>query len=494
MRTAGHFARMLFAFGTLGLASPALAQESPTAEPPVPPVDSASVTSSTTRLNDVPLAGTALPPAAVSSTPPLEASPARPATDSSLSDRVTELEVAQSLNRAHFSGVFVNRFEALRTRYGIPGEDKQTDSLNTFGSYLGLNIDFDVSPHIKLYTTLAMTKFWQNIGRSEYQGNWQASEGGSFGYSGATPQFDRAYMAYEFSFPLTLAVGRMPTNNGLPQNQLDGLAREGTYPRFAYNAIFDGIAAVIDFSRYLPTGNHLQFRGFYTPNINIDKTTRTRQLTDTYTDANGNPVTVKISSNTLQYALLTELSTERFPGLDSLKLYYMFYQYKDFYNDGTNNTDPPANPYDSATAHMIYLGLEGIGHVGLNLSLSTLLYKDSHQELGGPSVDVALSKAFLVNANYKFESGIPGLVVGGEFIKTDDNFYIDDYTYLNLIPFYSTPNSKGVHAFASVPLGEKLHARAGWYWLHSSPYDYLGVPTPEETDSQSVYIQLRLGF
>jgi len=421
--------------------------------------------------------------------------PAEPtALESSLSDRISELEVAQGLNRTRFSGVFVNRFEAMRTRYGIPGEEQARDRLNTFGTYLALNLDFDVGPRLKLYTTLAMTKFWQNDGRNEYAGNWQASEGGAFGFSGSTPRFDRAYMAYEFAFPLILAVGRMPTNNGLPQNQLDGLAREGTYPRFAYNAIFDGIAAVVNVSRHLPKGNRLQFRAFYTPNINVDKATRTRQLTDGYLDANGSPVTVKIPSNTLQYALLAEFATKRLPGLDALNLYYMFYQYKDFYNDGTNDTSPPSNPYDSAIGHMFYLGLEGLGHVGLNASVSALLYKDSHRELGQPAVGVPLSKAFLVNVNYKFEAGIPGLVVGGEAIKTDGNFYLDDYTNLNLVPFYSTPNSKGIHAFTSVPLGDKLRVRAGWYYLKSSPYFDLGELMPEESVSQSFYVQLRLGF
>jgi hypothetical protein len=382
----------------------------------------------------------------------------------------------------------------MRTRYGIPGDPKQEDRLNTFGTYFGLNMDFAVTPRLKLYTTLAMTKFWQNSGRSEHAGNWESSEAGSYGFSGAIPQFDRAYMAYEFDFPLILAVGRMPTNNGLPMNQLDGLAREGTYPRFAYNAIFDGIAAIVNLSRYLPKGNRLQIRGFYTPNINISKTDRTRQLTDGYTDADGNPATAKIASNTLQYAALVEYATKRMPGIDTVNLYYMFYQYKDFYNDGTYDTDPPMNPYDSAMAHMIYVGLEGIGHVGLNVSLSTLLYKDSHREVGGDDIKVPLSKAFLVNANYKFESGIPGLVVGAELIKTDNSFYLDDYTYLYLIPFYSTPNSKGAHAFASVPLGDKLRARAGWYYLRGKPYESAGEIIPEESESQSFYLQLRLAF
>lgn len=456
-------------------------------------------------LAPLPLPVAAQEAAAVTTTDPPPPPPAPPppppsaAQDSAptLNDRVTELEANQSLNRVRFSGVFINRFEAMHDTYGPPSGDKQTDRLYTFGTYLGLNLDFDVTEHIKLYTTLAMTKFWQNSGRSEYAGNWKASEGGSFGFSGATPQFDRAYMSYEFSFPLTLAIGRMPTNHGVPQNQLDGLVREGTYPRFAYNAIFDGIAAVFDFSRYLASGNRLQLRVFYTPNINIDKSTRNRQLRDGFTDKDGRSFTVKIPSNTLQYALLAEYRATWFPGIDTVNLNYMFYQYKDFYNDGTNTPvgdAPPSNPYDSATAHMIYVGLEGIGHSGLNASVSTLLYNDSHQELGQESIDVPLSKAFLINVNYRFDSGISGLVIGGEFVKTDNQFYLDEYTYLNLIPFYSTPNSRGAHVFASVPLGTRLRARAGWYYLHTDPYEYIGVPMHNESDGQAGYVQLRLGF
>ena len=403
-----------------------------------------------------------------------------------LNDRVTELEAAQALNRVHFSGAFINRFEDFRTKYGLPGEDKQRDVLTTFSSYLGVNMDFDVTSHIKLYTTLAMSKFWQNEGRNEYAGNWQASEGGSFDFGGSTPRFDRAYMAYTFSFPLTLAVGRMPTNNGVPINQLDGLAREGTYPRFAYNAIFDGIAAVFDFTRFLPQGNALQIRAFYTPNIVIDKGNRTRQLTD------GN---VKLPSNTLQYAILTEYAnTHLGPVLDKLSLYYMFYQYRDFYNDGTSDTDPPNNPKDSAYAHMAYCGLEGIGHIGLNASLSALFYHDTTTTLDGSSSSSKLSKAYLLNVNERLDFVLRGSVVGFELIKTDNNFYLDEWTYLNVIPFYSTPASRGIHVFASVPVGSHLNARVGWYRLHTDPYSYIGVDYPDEADSNSFYLQLRLGF
>jgi hypothetical protein len=84
--------------------------------------------------------------------------------------------------------------------------------------------------------------------------------------------------------------------------------------------------------------------------------------------------------------------------------------------------------------------------------------------------------------------------VGAELIKTDNSFYLDDYTYLYLIQFYSTPNSKGAHAFASVPIGDKLRARAGWYYLRGKPYESAGEIIPEEFESQSFYLQLRLAF
>lgn len=403
-----------------------------------------------------------------------------------LDDRVTDLEAAQALQRVRFSGAMINRFEYFDTRYGVPGEAKEHDVVKPFSTYFALNADFDVTSSLKVYTTLAMSKFWQNDGRNEYAGAWQASEAGSYGYSGSTPKFDRAYMAYTFGIPLTLAVGRMPTNQGVPINQLDGLAREGTYPRFAYNAIFDGIAAVFAFTRYLPTGHSLQLRAFYTPQIFVSKTDRTRQLVDG---------TYKVDSNTLQYALLLEYSLSRLGRFaDLLNLYYMFYQYSNFYNDGASDTTPPLNPLDSAIANMAYIGLEGIGHIGFNASLSALLYRTTEKMLDGTSGGTTNSASFLVNINQRLDFIHAGTVLGAEFIKTDASFYLDEWTYLNVIPFYSTPASKGVHAFVSTALGDNLRARIGWYLLHSEPYDLSGFASADETDSQSFYVQLTAHF
>jgi hypothetical protein len=404
----------------------------------------------------------------------------------SLDDRITDLEAAQALQRVRFSGAMINRFEYFDTRYGVPGEAKEHDVLKPFSTYFAFNTDFDVTSRLKVYSTLAMSKFWQNDGRNEYAGAWQASEGGSYGYGGATTRFDRAYMAYTFGIPLTLAVGRMPTNQGVPINQLDGLAREGTYPRFAYNAIFDGIAAVFTFTRYLPVGQSLQLRAFYTPQIFVSKTDRTRQLVDG---------TYKVDSNALQYALLLEYSTSRLGRVaDLLNVYYMFYQYSNFYNDGASDTTPPENPLDSAIANMAYVGVEGIGHIGLNASLSALLYRTFEKMLDGSSGGTTRSASFLANVNQRLDFIHAGTVIGAEFIKTDASFYLDEWTYLNVIPFYSTPASKGVHAFVSTALGDNLRVRLGWYLLHSTPYNVSGFASLDEADSQSFYVQLTAHF
>jgi len=176
----------------------------------------------------------------------------------------------------------------------------------------------------------------------------------------------------------------------------------------------------------------------------------------------------------------------------------MFYQYSHFYNDGSNTPATPGaapnNPLDSAIANMVYLGLEGIGHIGLNASVSALFYYDTTTSLDGSSSTTAFSQAYLLNVNQRLDFLLTGSVVGFELIKTDANFYLDEWTYLSVMPFYSSPASRGLHVFASVPLAEKLRVRVGWYRLHSDPYDDIAFSSAFETDSNSFYVQLRLGF
>jgi hypothetical protein len=114
--------------------------------------------------------------------------------------------------------------------------------------------------------------------------------------------------------------------------------------------------------------------------------------------------------------------------------------------------------------------------------------------LDGCESSTILSKAYLLNVNQRLDFVLTGSVLGFELIRTDPTFYLDEWTYLTVIPFYSSPASRGVHVFVSVPLGEKLRARVGWYRLHSDPYSYVGFSSSIESDDNSLYLQLRLGF
>ncbi len=411
-------------------------------------------------------------------------------TDSRLSkieDRLQEIEIQKLLNKFSFSGVFINRYEAYKTEYGLPATVASKDELKLYSTSFALNVDVNVSQKIKFYSTLAMSKFWNNDGRKEAPGYWSASEAGSSVYGGSAPMFDRAYMSYKFDFPLTFAVGRMPTNNGLPINQMDGLSRQGTYPRLAFNAIFDGIALVYDFSDLLPKDHNLSVRAFYTPYMNVSAIDRTRQLTDS-----GN----KVDSNTPMYSLLTEYSVSNLSWASKINFTHMLNDYRSFYWDGFNNPNDhtilnPNNPHYEGGFNMGYVGIEDIAHAGLNVSASGLFYWSKNLDVVGATNQY--STAYLFAANQQIGDQ---WIIGGEYIKTDENFYLDEWTYLNINPFYKTPNSKGTHLFVSKNLVQNLVARLGYYHLTAEPCGPASANpfSVNEVKSDSYYVNLRLDF
>ena len=424
---------------------------------------------------------------------------------SKLEDRILELEAQSSLNKVRFSGTFLSRFESLTNKHGQPGSLDQIEKVNPMGMAFALNADFDATKNLKFYSTLGMSKFFNNEGRTEsldpdsFNGyaTYQATETSGWAYSGAVPRIDRAYASYEFDrIPLTLAIGRMPTNNGPPSNQLDGLPRQGTYPRFAFNAIFDGMAAVYDFSSLLPRNNSLKLRAFYQPFIQVDKSDRTKQMMD------GN----RIMSNSPQFAFLTEYAHTGLSFVDRLDLMYMMAWWSKFYTgyfstDSTGATvvppaplgSPPTGQVEYGGDHMFYVGLENVGHVGLNLSWSGLFYHatdsflpDVHKKAGAHLVNINQKLWFLGKKTFLADS-----VLGYEYIRTQTYWYLDEWTRLNIIPFYSLQNAVGHHGFFGFPVAEKIGARVGYYRLVAATGD---VFQPEASDAYSYYAQVRFSF
>lgn len=421
-----------------------------------------------------------------------------------LESRIEELEVQKALNKVQLSGTMINRYEMLDSTNGVPGTSEDRNSIRAPFTYLGLNVDASVTQNIKVYSTIAFSKFWQQENRYEPFSSYAASETGSFGLAGSVARFDRAYGTYSFDrFPLTIAAGRMATNNGEPINQLDGLARMGTYPRLAYNGIFDGVAVIYDFSKYLAKNNTFVLRAFMTPYSNVSTTSRTTQQTDTNNDGN----TVTIDSSTPQWALLAEYTHRNFKLLEKLSFDFFIYNYYHFYNDGNDGsqqtspvlnggTNPPGNASftETARAESLYLGLENIGYFGLNVDANVLFVHSNFSQLGL----ITQSAAYLINVNEQF-SRLQGLVVGGEYIHTDANYYLDEYAALNLIPFYQSPNSHGYHLYASMPVAPHLIVRFGMYQLQTDPAVSIAglsqyVSATNETRWHAVYTQARIDF
>ena len=411
-----------------------------------------------------------------------------------LESNLVDLQLVSVMNQIHLSGTFINRYEDFETTYGVPGTAKQKEHIRAFSTYFGLNIDKKINSKISVYSTIAMSKFWNNEGRNETYGAYTASEAGSYSMAGSTPKIDRAYMAYFFDLPLVFAIGRMSTNSGPPINELDGLERLGTYPRFAYNSIFDGIALVYNFSSLLPAKNAFTMRAFYTPYVNISDTNRTKQLQDN---------SIRIPSDTYQGGILSEYENSNVTWLGKLNLTHMWYSYNAFYLDGTNghpsatNTSPK-NPFSNGGANMGFIEFEDIAHKGLNISLSGLFYWN--QQSGSTDPGVAIdphkyrSSAYLYNVNQKIGSS---LIVGGEYITTDENFYLDEWSTLNIIPFYFTPNSKGYHFFITEKILNPITLRMGFYSLKSKPCGLSSANSGlynDESKSTSIYANIRLDF
>jgi len=398
--------------------------------------------------------------------------------------RLSEVEAQNILQNVMWSGVLINRYEHYRNDYRT-----DADVLDGYSTALALNGEFTVNDKTKVYTTFAMAKFWNLEGRNEAWPNWKKSEEGSYQMNGSSPYIDRAYLAYKFDIPLTFSIGRMPTNNGLPINQLDGISRQGTYPRFAYNAIFDGAALTYDFK--LGDGHSLTTSFFYTPWVNVDPYNRTRQWADA---TNGNFKT----STTPQYTILADYSYSAAPSaFKKLNVEYMWYNYQNFYwwgdastKDGaTNNATFAGGPnrYDGV-AHMLYVGLEDIAMTGLSASVSTQLLA-SHYIDAVPTQDTwASSNLFSLSETFG-KNGTS--IIGAEYIKTDKWYYLDESAALEMIPFYSQANSKGYHVFATQRLTSNIGLRLGYYRLITEAAADAGVTS---ADNSAYYAHLRVDF
>jgi hypothetical protein len=395
-----------------------------------------------------------------------------------LEEKLEEFEIDKSYDRLHVSGTFINYFETIKnySKNATTGVER-TDYGEVMSMHVALNFDVNISKNMDFYTTLGMGKIWNNDGRDGDGQNSYRSYQGSYAYKGTDAKFDVAYLRWKTDQECwSFALGRMTTRGGPPMNQLDSLSRNGTYPRFGYNAIFDGIAVVRDFKLLLPPNYSVKTRLFYTPTFYVDNSDRRAEASDT----DGNPVNRR--SNQLTW--LNEFERMNTAVAKKISLYSMLWYYDKFYDSQYQSSTREGVEYYRALSHTLYLGFENIAQTGANFSWS---YLRVNSKSDGSAMN--RSDAHLLNLNYTFENSY---VLGVEQIFTDRSYYIDDWSYLQFNDFYQRPSSNGQHWFGSIPFSNRQVLRLGVYNYRAKVDTFARYEAKETT--QNYYASYRVDF
>lgn len=395
-----------------------------------------------------------------------------------LEDKLEEFEIDKTYDRLHISGTYISYLETISTHSKNETTNiKSTDNGEVMSMHVGLNFDININKNVDFFTTIAMGKVWNNDGREGNEQSSYRSYQGSYGYTGADAKFDVAYVRWKTNDEAwSFALGRMTTRGGPPMNQLDSLNRNGTYPRFGYNAIFDGFAVVRDFKSYLPANYSFKSRLFYTPTFYLDGSDR--QVAAQDADQN------EINRRSNQLTWLNEFERSNTGLAKKVNLYSMLWYYDKFYDSDYQSTTRQGVEYYRALSHTLYFGLESIAGTGTNFSWSNLRVNSKSD--GGTDND---SDAHLFNLNYAFESGH---VVGVEQIFTDHKYYIDDWSYLQFNDFYQRPSSRGQHLFVAIPLANRQVLRLGLYNYSARVNNFAGHESRQTT--RNLYASYRLDF
>jgi hypothetical protein len=380
---------------------------------------------------------------------------------SKLEEKLEESELQNEINsNFKISGLMINHFEYLNEQRskGDTTNDSRDETLTPLSTLAAISFDFKIRENLNFFSTISMGKFWNNDEREQDGALWRASNRGSFAYTGDEVKMDMAYLRHQLTNNLTLSLGRLSTNNGPPANQLDGLPRYGTYPRFGYNGIFDGASLAYDFSNKLPKDLSYKIRLFYTPYIFVDSRKRNRTITDDSNFGNSNE---KVKSRADQIAILNELEFKNLSWTKSLLLYSLFWNYETFYDSDfqVDEADRSGIEYYRANSHLLYIGFNEIGYYPLNFSMSQLMVRSRLQ-----GYNQITSEGYLWNLNYKFEkSFLKEMTIGTEYLVTDKNFYLDEHSYTHIIDFYQRSASHGNHYYLSFPLSVNQILRFGHY-------------------------------
>jgi hypothetical protein len=431
---------------------------------------------------------------AVDLTPRPTATP-RPASEldatlNSHEERLSELEATGLMQHIRLSGFLVNRAEAIQY---VPGND-QSKATRVYPLLLrfGLNVDAKISDSLKVYSRIGASKIFNNNAGSSTTMPTLGDASGSFAHTSSSLYLDRAYVDYHLPWaPLVLSVGRLPTENGPPANLLDGLPRDGSYPRMLYNSIFDGAALSLNLAKVLPEGHNLSLRFAYTPFSQIDNARPFAPLTtggETLSSQSG------VYNGLVDYSLA---ATKYFGPVS-------FIFQVNYFPSSKMVMATPGGTFVSKDTFILaatYLEANDIGHSGFDVALSCTLNRAEDTTTGpNPITGEPVTSSYTQSGSVflallRYQIPVPAInrpYVGAEYLTSSERSMIPDLAADDLTSFYST-KGRAFHLFYTQPLTAGLILRAG-YRLQNSLFGSGGFGLGDQDRVRTWYLNLRVDF
>ncbi|MDB9787036.1 DUF3373 domain-containing protein [Bacteriovoracaceae bacterium] len=442
-------------------------------------------------------------------------------------ERVEDLEMSRDLDILSFKSVFKYHYDSIKRTTKSTGSETE-DKFHPHRVYYSLDSSANVTKNIRFFGRIAASKFINTLSLTDAD---LYLFGKSRGESGDGLYLERAFVEYDVADNVTLSAGRLPTIDGPPINELDGLARQGTYPILGYGNQLDGLAATYSAS-FMPRDNSLVFRLVYTPLYNMAKsiTGLTNPKMSIANTASNQKEHSHLSSAILEYSNSNRKFWDQF-----LFIYQLVdvgeAQVRDVYPAGTDLGTITASPASggngipsatgltaggsnlvlSSMSHTLFAGFRNIAQSGINFSFTYLSSKMKSKglfETGavfGPttglnkgymtnrSSETVTGKAWLATMSYKLRwKKLRNPTIGMEYFDGNKHhLYVGDNND-DLTGLYGT-RGNFYHIYWSQPLGSGLRFRIGYSMQdHDYTKGFIGEPTASDVEEENVYAMVRL--
>jgi hypothetical protein len=417
------------------------------------------------------------------------------AAESDLAKRVDALEYLSYENTLSWSGFFETRYDQVT--YKPDGGDKR--KMNLSRNLAGIDFKAKPLPNLSVFGRLMYSSVLNNFGPT-------SGTAPSLGrpYSGNELRVERLFINYGIMDGLTFSAGRLPTLDGPPVHNWDGLSRQGSYPRQVYSSSLDGYALTYN----IPLGSETQqlsARLIYTPLSQISVNNGgvgndTFNPSPIYDPGSTTPsgkfhdTTIPLTSYMLDY-------TWDNPGFaQSINAIYQGFSFSNYAVFPTLKFDYSINAF--------YLEIKDIASLGLTVYESYA--KTKLASVGGITVGPGVTASLgdlkadntmegsvnLTGVTYTLPvKALKNPLIGYEMYAADKNSMQFESSNRDAMGFY-VQRGKGSHIFYTQPVNANIKLRVGV--MDSKPEYDDGLPVgalAETKDKMSaVYANLRTDF